>query len=187
MNFKTMSRSAMFFALIAGYSIAKDTVQPRTLIGKQAPAFSTTAVMMDGTEQSIDLNALKGQKVVLYFFPKTNTPGCDKQAKNFRDNMAQLEALGIKVIAISCDSIKSLKKFQTKHHLPFILVSDTRFHCDIAKQYGAAGFLNLFCKRKTFVIDEQGTIIEVFEKVVINEQVAAIIAAYAANKETTQA
>src|SRR4028118_2376358 len=89
--------------------------------GSAAPGFTVTD--QDGKE--ISLSDFKGKKVVLYFYPKDDTPGCTAQACNLRDNISALKAAGIQVLGISTDSEKSHKKFETKFHLPFPLLADT--------------------------------------------------------------
>lgn len=146
------------------------------LVCKSAPLFKADAVFPDGSVKKFDLKNFIGQKLVLYFYPMDNTPGCTKQAKNFRDNIKRLKKEGITLIGISCDSIKSHKKFQKKHQLPYILVSDSRKHQTISKKYGTKTVL--MSKRKTFLINECGVVFKKFDTINIEEQVDEIIQAF---------
>lgn len=150
------------------------------LICKPAPLFSAQAVFADGTVKKFNLKDFIGQKLVLYFYPMDNTPGCTKQAQNFRDNIKKLKKDGITLVGISCDSIKSHKKFQKKYDLPYILVSDSRRRKFISKKYGVNTFL--MSKRKTFLIDECGNIFKKFDQINIEEQIDEILKAFKKNK-----
>lgn len=146
------------------------------LIGKKAPVFKAQAVNQQGGVYDFDLDDLKGKSVVLYFYPMDNTPGCSKQAQIFRDNIALLDSKNIVVVGIGCDSIKSHKKFQENKGLPFSLVSDSRWKQTISRLYGAAGWFS--SKRKTFLIDEKGTVVKSFDKVDIQNQIEDILKAF---------
>lgn len=134
-------------------------------IGDKAPAFS-----LKNTEgKTVKLSDYKGKKVVLYFYPKDNTPGCTKEACGFRDDYSVLQQRGIEVIGVSADGQASHQKFTEKYSLPFTLLSDTD-HA-VMEKYGAWGEKNMYGKivqgvlRSTFVIDEQGEIAHIFRKV----------------------
>ncbi len=148
----------------------------QSLVGKKAPEFIAKALFPDGSISDFNLKDYFGKKIVLYFYPADNTPGCSKQAQNFRDNIARLHKKGIILIGISCDSIKSHKRFQQKHHLPFPLISDSRWKRTISKLYKVAGFL--YSKRRTILINEQGTVFKVFDKVNIQNQIDEILQAF---------
>jgi peroxiredoxin Q/BCP len=133
--------------------------------GMKAPDFS-------GKDQSgkvISLEDLQGRKVILYFYPKDNTPGCTNESCNLRDNYRELIKKGFEVIGVSADSEKSHQNFIKKYDLPFNLISDTGK--EILKAYGAWGLKKLYGKtyegilRKTFIIDEQGMILKIINKV----------------------
>ena len=137
-----------------------------TLIeGELAPVFSG----VDQNGQPIPLNDDKGKKVVLYFYPKDDTPGCTKEACSFRDNYEDLLNKGFQVIGISCDSEKAHKKFIEKYNLPFPLISDA--DKTIVEQYGVWGkkkfmgkeYMGIF--RTTFVINETGLLSKIITKV----------------------
>lgn len=120
-------------------------------------------------DETISLSQFKGKKVVLYFYPKDNTPGCTKEACAFRDSYDDFLKKGAVVIGVSADSIKSHKNFKTKFNLPFYLLSDDEKK--VIKDYNAWGEKSLYGKaffgiiRSTFIIDENGFILEVFPKV----------------------
>ncbi len=123
----------------------------------------------DRNGNEISLSGLKGKKIILYFYPKDNTPGCTAEACNLRDNFSELTSNGFEVIGVSADSEKSHQKFIGRYELPFKLVSDT--DKEILRLYGVLGTKKMFGKkyegtlRKTFVIDEDGKIIRIFDKV----------------------
>ena len=137
----------------------------RSLEGQPAPAFSAP----DQGEATVSSESLKGKWVVLYFYPKDDTPGCTKEACNFRDNHGELEAAGAVVLGVSGDSEKSHAKFAEKYSLPFSLLSDAD-HA-IAKAYGAWGLKKNYGReyegitRSTFIIDPQGKVARVWPRV----------------------
>ena len=147
--------------------------------GMRAPDF----IGKDQTGKEISLKELKGKKVILYFYPKDDTPGCTAEACNLRDNYEGLAEKGFKVIGISADSEKSHERFIEKYDLPFNLVSDTRK--EILKAYGAWGLKKSYGKeyqgilRKTFIIDEQGVILRIFNKVDTKNHTEQILEALA--------
>ena len=133
--------------------------------GDKAPAFE--GINQDGN--TIRLNDLRGKKVILYFYPKDDTPGCTAEACSLRDNYAELAERGFEVIGVSPDNEKSHIKFKSKYGLPYNLISDTEKN--ILKDYGAWGEKNMYGKivqgvlRTTFIINEEGVIEKVFTKV----------------------
>ena len=134
-------------------------------IGDQAPAFS-----LNNTEgKTVKLADFKGKKVVLYFYPKDDTPGCTKEACGFRDDHSELQKRGIEVLGVSADGQASHQKFTTKYSLPFSLLSDPEH--EVMEKYGAWGEKNMYGKivqgvlRSTFIIDEAGKIVHIFRKV----------------------
>jgi peroxiredoxin Q/BCP len=133
--------------------------------GTAAPDFA----VKDQNGNTVRLSDLKGSKVVLYFYPKDDTPGCTKEACNFRDQHSALLAKGYKVLGVSVDDEKSHKKFADKFSLPFPLLADTEHQ--IVEPYGVWGEKSMYGKkymgisRVTYVIDEKGTIAKVFDKV----------------------
>jgi len=133
--------------------------------GMKAPDFSGK----DQSGNAISLKDMQGRKVILYFYPKDNTPGCTTESCNLRDNYRELIKKGFEVIGVSADSEKSHQNFIDKYNLPFNLISDSGK--EILKSYGAWGPKKLYGKvyegilRKTFIIDEQGVILKIINKV----------------------
>ncbi len=134
-------------------------------VGDRAPAID--AVDQEG--KKITLQEYRGKKVVLYFYPKDNTPGCTAESCDLRDHYDQFLQQGFEVIGVSADSEKSHQKFIAQYQLPFRLIADT--NKKVLQDYGAWGEKKLYGKpymgilRKTFIIDEAGTIIKIIEKV----------------------
>jgi thioredoxin-dependent peroxiredoxin len=134
-------------------------------IGDVAPDFKG----VDQMGQAISLAQFKGKKVVVYFYPKDDTPGCTAEACNLRDNYTDLLSKGFEIIGISPDSVASHKKFVDKYKLPFRLISDTEK--SILKNYNAWGEKKMYGKsyegvlRKTFIIGEDQKIEKIIEKV----------------------
>ncbi|HEX7175260.1 MAG TPA: thioredoxin-dependent thiol peroxidase [Pyrinomonadaceae bacterium] len=146
--------------------------------GGQAPDFATRDT--DGNE--VSLSDFRGQKVVLYFYPKDDTPGCTKQACSIRDSFSEFEERGIKVLGVSLDDQASHRKFADKYELPFTLLADTDH--SVADAYGVYGEKEFMGKRymgvdrKTFLIDEQGRIRKVFNKVNVEEHADEVLEAF---------
>jgi len=133
--------------------------------GTKAPDFTLT----DDKGTVVSLSQFKGKKVVVYFYPKDNTPGCTTEACAFRDVYDAMLAKGAVVIGISADSESSHEKFKEKYNLPFFLLSDPEKK--VIKEFGAWGEKKLYGNsflgiiRSTFIIDEKGMISKVFPKV----------------------
>ena len=133
--------------------------------GDQAPKFTSK----DQNGNTVSLDQFKGKKVVLYFYPKDNTPGCTAEACDFRDNYQGLAAKGIEVLGVSVDDEKSHQKFITKFSLPFTLLADTD-HA-IVEAYGVWAEKSMYGKkymgtnRTTFIINEEGVISHIITKV----------------------
>ena len=134
-------------------------------VGKKAPAFDLAAV----PGGRVKLSSLKGKKVVLYFYPKDNTPGCTTEACNFRDQHARLHSTDTVVLGVSPDSVASHEKFAAKFELPFTLLSDPD-HA-VCEKYGVWVEKNMYGKKRmgiqraTFVVAPDGRIAKVFPKV----------------------
>jgi len=143
--------------------------------GLQAPEFTGT----DQEGNTVTLSQFKGQKVVLYFYPKDDTPGCTTEACDFRDNYQGLKAKGIVVLGVSVDDEKSHQKFAAKHNLPFTLLADT--DKKIVEDYGVWGEKNMYGKkymgtnRTTFLIDENGIISHIIKKVDTKNATAQVL------------
>lgn len=146
--------------------------------GSVAPDFSTT----DAEGRNVSLKDFRGEKVVLYFYPKDDTPGCTKEACSFRDSFSDFKKRGIRILGVSPDKEASHKKFVEKYKLPFTLLVDTDH--SIADAYGTYGqkkFMGrtyMGIKRTTFLIDEQGKIKKIFEKVKPDEHAREVLDAF---------
>ncbi|RYZ97766.1 MAG: thioredoxin-dependent thiol peroxidase [Sphingobacteriaceae bacterium] len=133
--------------------------------GDKAPDFNSK----DQNGKAVSLADFKGKNVILYFYPKDDTPGCTAESCNFRDNYQSLLGLGFEVIGVSTDDEKSHKKFETKYSLPFTLIADESH--EIVEAYGVWAEKNMYGKkymgtiRKTFVIDGNGIISKIIDKV----------------------
>lgn len=137
-------------------------------IGDNAPSFS----LLDDSGSKVSLSALKGKKLVLYFYPKDDTSGCTKEACSFRDSIKVFEKKNTVVIGVSKDSVASHQKFKNKYDLPFPLLSDES--TEMLSKYGVWKEKSMYGKkymgieRTTFVIDESGKIKAIFKKVKVD-------------------
>jgi peroxiredoxin Q/BCP len=147
--------------------------------GERAPTFTLTAD--DG--QQVRLADLKGKPVVLYFYPKDDTPGCTREACAFRDQKSRLDKHGVVVLGVSPDAVASHEKFRDKYQLNFPLLADPKHQ--VAEKYGAWREKNMYGKksmgiqRSTFLIDAQGKVAHVWKRVQVDghdEQVLSAIA-----------
>ena len=144
-------------------------------VGDQAPDFTLPSV---GGGQ-VRLSDFRGQKVVLYFYPKDNTPGCTKEACSFQDQSSALKRKGAVVLGVSADSVASHEKFAKKYGLEFPLLSDEAK--EVVKLYGVWKKKSLYgrlfngVERTTFVIDERGVVTHVFPKVRVNGHTREIL------------
>ncbi len=133
--------------------------------GEKAPDFA----LQDDSGKEVRMRDLKGNRVILYFYPKDDTPGCTTEACNFRDNLPKFKKMDAVVYGVSRDSVDSHQKFKKKYSLPFPLLSDPEGK--LIEAYGAWGEKNMYGKksmgiiRSTFVIDGNGTIEKVYPKV----------------------
>jgi peroxiredoxin Q/BCP len=143
----------LFVSLLFGADMLK--------VGQKAPDFA----LPDANGKIHKLSDYRGEKVVLYFYPKDNSPGCTNEACNLRDNYTALQDRNLIILGVSYDDGESHKKFAADHNLPFTLLSDTAK--TVAEMYGAKrgllGFIG--AKRITYLIDENGIIIHVFDDV----------------------
>lgn len=134
-------------------------------IGDPAPDFIST----DQNGQPVRLSDYRGKKVVLYFYPKDNTPGCTAQACSLRDNYSDLKSAGYEVLGVSVDNQKSHQTFISKHELPFTLVADTDMK--VAEAYGVWKEKSMYGRtymgtvRTTFLLDENGIITDILTKI----------------------
>ena len=144
--------------------------------GTKAPAFS----LPDQNGKVHTLEEYRGKKVILYFYPKDNTPGCTKQACNFGELYPQFREKGAVVLGVSKDSVTSHKKFEEKYGLPFTLLSDPELSCiqayDVWQEKKNYGKVSMGVVRSTFVIDGNGTIEKVMPKVKPDTNAAEVLA-----------
>lgn len=146
--------------------------------GKNAPDFK----LKNQKGETIKLSDQHGKKIALYFYPKDDTPGCTKQACSLRDGFSKLEKAGIKIYGVSMDNEAKHQKFIAKYDLPFDLLIDED-HA-VADKYGAYGEKKFMGKtydgilRKTFLIDEDGKIKKIFDKVKVDEHADEVLQAF---------
>lgn len=152
--------------------------------GEQAPDFHGQMVY-EGQVRPIKLSDYKGYKLVLYFYPKDNTPGCTREACAFRDGFEKFKAAGVYILGCSVDNAQSHTDFIKKYNLPFPLLLDP--DKKIATAYGAANGIPILGlnRRVTFVIDEHGKILKVYPQVDPSTNASEIIQAYAATPKAT--
>jgi peroxiredoxin Q/BCP len=146
-------------------------------VGKRAPAFALQSA--DGSE--VSLKDFRGKRVVLYFYPRDNTPGCTIEAQDFQKALPAFKKRNAVVLGVSRDSLASHCKFRDKYDLTFALLSDPEH--EVLEAYGAWGEKSLYGKkslgilRTTVLIDEQGKVLRVFPKVKVKGHVDAVLAA----------
>lgn len=144
-------------------------------IGDTAPDFTLPTDL--GT--SLSLHSLRGKKIVLYFYPKDNTPGCTREACDFRDANDKLHQKNVVVLGVSKDSAKAHTNFKSRFQLPFTLLVDA--NADVCEAYGVINKKSLFGKtflgiqRSTFLIDENGRIQKIWRKVSVNGHIEEIL------------
>lgn len=149
--------------------------------GERAPDFSLSGVDEKGEEREYGMKEFRGKRVVLYFYPKDNTPGCTLEACDFRDSMNRLVKDGVVVLGVSPDSVASHGRFQEKQGLNFPLLSDP--DRSVAERYGAYGEKKMYGKtsmgiiRSTFIISAKGTIEKVWTKVKAKGHVEEVLKA----------
>ena len=148
--------------------------------GSEAPDFS----LSDDSGNSVHLSSFRGKPVVLYFYPKDDTPGCTKEACDFRDASKALHKYGAAVLGVSLDGQAPHQKFKAKYGLPFPLLSDP--DASVSKAYGVYKEKNLYgrrswgIERSTFIIDATGRVKTIFRKVKVDGHVAEVLAALSA-------
>ena len=140
--------------------------------GDKAPDFEGPT--SDGSK--LGLKNFAGKKnVVLYFYPKDDTPGCTREACSFRDNIQPIRDMGAEIVGVSLDSIQSHDKFAKKYQLPFPLISDKDKR--VATAYGVLRDIGLSANRITFIIDKKGVVAKVFPKVDVSKHTYEVVAA----------
>jgi len=141
-------------------------------VGDRAPDFEGPT--SDGTR--LGLKDFVGKKnVVLYFYPKDDTPGCTKEACSFRDNLGLVKKMGAEVIGVSLDSVESHKKFVSKYNLPFPLISDKERR--VAEAYGVLRDTGTSTNRVTFIINKAGKVAKVFPQVDVTKHTEEVVEA----------
>lgn len=144
-------------------------------VGEKAPGFT----LPDQDGNLISLSDFLGKKVVLYFYPKDNTPGCSRQAVAFKNTYEEFKSSDVIVIGISKDAQSSHKRFMEKYELPFILLSDTNIETikkyDVWQEKKLYGKTSFGVVRSTYVIDEKGNIIKVFPKANPDKNAAEVL------------
>ncbi len=147
--------------------------------GDLAPDFCLEGIDQEGREGRFCLKDLLSSPLILYFYPKDNTPGCTQEACDFRDNLSTLKSKGFVVVGISPDSLQSHKRFREKYRLNFILLSDPQK--EVIKAYGAYGKKKMYGKetegvvRSTFVISPEGKILKAFYNVKAKGHVESLL------------
>lgn len=145
--------------------------------GQKAPDFT---VLSDSGEK-VRLSDFKGKKIVLYFYPKDDTPGCTKEACAFRDGIAEIKKKGAVVFGVSADSVESHQKFKKKFELNFPLLADTNRKIiedyDVWKEKSMYGKKYMGIERTTYIIDEQGKISHIFPKVKVDQHYDEVLKA----------
>jgi len=153
-------------------------------VGKKVPAFKLPAT----GEQTISLSGLKGQNIVLYFYPRDSTPGCTTEGQDFRDSIAKFKRQNCVILGVSRDTLVSHEKFKEKQKFPFDLLSDTEEKLcnlfDVIKLKNMYGKKHLGIERSTFIINDKGVLKQEWRKVKVKGHVDEVLAAVKAiNKE----
>ncbi|MDH5600355.1 MAG: peroxiredoxin [Gammaproteobacteria bacterium] len=154
-------------------------------VNKKVPAFNLPAT----GEQTIRLSSLKGKNVIIYFYPKDNTPGCTQEGQDFRDNITKFKRQNCIILGVSRDTLKAHENFKTKHKFPFDLLSDTEEELcklfDVIKLKNLYGKKHLGIERSTFLINDKGVLKQEWRKVKVKGHVEEVlIAVKALNKES---
>lgn len=146
-------------------------------VGKKVPAFKLPAT----GEQTISLSSLKGQNIVLYFYPRDSTPGCTTEGQDFRDSMAKFKRQNCVILGVSRDTLASHEKFKDKQKFPFDLLSDTEEELcnlfDVIKLKNMYGKKHLGIERSTFIINEKGVLKQEWRKVKVAGHVDEVLTA----------
>ncbi|NOQ80321.1 MAG: redoxin domain-containing protein [Gammaproteobacteria bacterium] len=146
-------------------------------IGKKIPDFSGQA----SSDIDFKLSNYKGTPLLIYFYPRDNTPGCTQEGKDFRDNYAAFEKKGIQIFGLSRDSVKVHENFKAKHEFPFDLISDKEETIcnlfDVIKEKKLYGKVHMGIERSTFLIDKNGILINEWRKVKVKEHIAQVLEA----------
>ena len=146
-------------------------------VGKKVPAFKLPST----GEQTISLASLKGQNIILYFYPKDNTPGCTTEGQNFRDSIAKFKRQNCIILGVSRDTVRTHENFKSKQKFPFELLSDTEEELcnlfDVIKLKNMYGKKLLGIERSTFLINDKGVLKQEWRKVKVNDHVDDVLTA----------
>lgn len=146
-------------------------------VGHSVPDFAASAT----GDKSIKLSDYKGKNLILYFYPKDNTPGCIKEGQGFRDHYSQFAALDTEILGVSRDSLKSHENFKAKQEFPFDLLSDSDEELcqlfDVIKMKNMFGKKAMGIERSTFLIDRQGVLVQEWRKVKLKEHIEEVLQA----------
>ena len=146
-------------------------------VGKKIPAFKLPAT----GEQTISLSSLKGKNIILYFYPKDNTPGCTTEGQDFRDSIAKFKRQNCVILGVSRDTVRTHENFKAKHKFPFDLLSDTEE--ELCNLFDVIKLKNMYGKklpgveRSTFIINEKGVLKQEWRKVKVAGHVDEVLAA----------
>jgi peroxiredoxin Q/BCP len=168
------SALAIFYPVLLVLLSCEGKLDMGVTVGERAPSFQLKDE--DGVEHKLD--DYLGKKIVLFFYPKDDSPHCRREACNLRDNYEKMQQQGIVLLGISYDSPESHKKFREKYDLPFTLLSDG--DRQMAKRYGASGGILGFlgARRYTYLINEQGIIVHIFKKVNVDVHAGEVLEAF---------
>jgi len=146
-------------------------------VNKKVSAFKLPAT----GEQTISLSSFKGKNIILYFYPKDNTPGCTKEGQDFRDSIAKFKRQNCTILGVSRDTIRTHENFKTKHKFPFDLLSDTEEELcklfDVIKLKNMYGKKHLGIERSTFLINDKGVLKQEWRKVKVKSHVDEVLTA----------
>ena len=147
------------------------------ILNETVPNFEAKAT----SETEVKLSELKGKNVILYFYPRDNTPGCTQEGQDFRDHYAQFEALNSVIFGISRDSLRTHENFKAKHEFPFELISDNEEQLcklfDVIKLKNMYGKKSLGVERSTFLIDKNGLLVSEWRKVKVKTHIEEVLEA----------
>ena len=163
---------ASFLSMLTFFSGVSVASANELKVGDSAPAFE----LVDQFDKNVSLQSAQGKWVVLYFYPKNDTPGCTTEACSFRDNINKLIAQKAVILGVSLDDRASHAAFAKKHNLPFSLLADE--NAEVAEKYGALLDLKFikFAKRHSFIIDPQGKIAKIYRSVDPDNHVREVMA-----------
>ena len=160
------------------------TASTNVVVGAMAPEFAA----VDSAGVTNKLTALRGKWVVLYFYPRSFTPGCTAEACSLRDGFTTIQELGAVILGVSLDGVEKQAKFKEEYHLPFAILSDA--DKTVSRAYDCLAIGGLFAKRRTFIINPEGRIAYIFENVKTathDQEVLAELKALQANPPPTHA